>query len=129
MAQERDVTPRRGDAGPSADEDEIEKWRRRIDVIDSQLMSLLNSRSACAVEVGRIKRRLGLPVYSPEREARILERVMRDNPGPLDPAAVKRVFERVIDESRRLERLAAEEPEGATGPGVPGPRRDGREGD
>jgi chorismate mutase len=130
MAQERDVTPRRGDAGPSADEDEIEKWRRRIDVIDSQLMSLLNSRSACAVEVGRIKRRLGLPVYSPEREARILERVMRDNPGPLDPAAVKRVFERVIDESRRLERLAAEEPEGSKGPdGTPGPGSDGREGD
>ena len=48
-------------------------------------MSLLNSRSACAVEIGRIKRRLGLPVYSPEREAWILERVMRENPGPSIP--------------------------------------------
>ena len=117
MAQERDVTRAGGEPEPpSPDHDEIDHWRRRIDLIDGQLMSLLNSRSACAVEIGRIKRRLGLPVYSPEREAWILERVMRDNPGPLDPMAVRRVFERVIDESRRLERLAGEGPV-SDGPG------------
>jgi chorismate mutase len=85
----------------------LDEWRRRIDVIDQQLMGLLSSRSACAVEIGKIKRALGLPVYSPEREVWILERVMRENPGPLDATAVRRVFERIIDESRRLERLAA----------------------
>lgn len=88
---------------------QIEEWRRRIDLIDTQLMQLLNSRSACAVEIGRVKRELGLPVYSPDREAEILERVMRENPGPLDQLAVRRVFERIIDESRRLERLAVHE--------------------
>jgi chorismate mutase len=86
----------------------IAAWRKRIDQIDSQLMGLLNSRSACAVEVGKLKRALGLPIYSAERERAILERVMRENPGPLDPMAVRRVFERIIDESRRLERMAAE---------------------
>lgn len=96
MAQEDDL-----------DQGALEGWRRRIDTIDEQLMRLLNSRSACAVEVGRIKRALGLPIYSPEREASILERVMRENPGPLEPTAVRRVFERIIDEARRLERLAA----------------------
>ena len=68
----------------------------------------MSSRSACAVEIGRLKRHVGLPVYQPEREKRILERVARNNPGPLDSGAVQRVFERVIDESRRLERLAGE---------------------
>ena len=122
MAQERDVTkaaspdtPER----PATDAAEIEAWRRRIDQIDEQLMRLLNSRSACAVEIGRLKRVLGLPVYSPDREAWILERVMRENPGPLDPTAVGRVFERIIDESRRLERLAANETEVSVQP--PGP--------
>jgi chorismate mutase len=100
MAEERDVTEKRDEPA------EIDAWRSRIDTIDEQLVRLLNSRSACAVEIGRLKRRLGLPVYSPEREAWILERVMRDNPGPLEPTAVRRVFERIIDESRRLERLA-----------------------
>ena len=96
------------DPAPEGDA-RIDEWRRRIDSIDDQLMRLLNSRSACAVEIGRIKRALGLPVYSPEREAWILERVARENPGPLDSTAVRRVFERIIDESRRLERIACEE--------------------
>jgi chorismate mutase len=105
-----------GSAGGKADGPdapaELEGWRRRIDLIDEQIMRLLNSRSACAVEIGRLKRKLGLPVYSPEREAQILERVARENPGPLDATAVRRVFERIIDESRRLERLAGEGPSG-----------------
>ena len=58
MAEKRDVTERHG---------QIEDWRRRIDLVDEQLMRLLNSRSACAVELGRIKRSLGLPIYSAER--------------------------------------------------------------
>ena len=96
--------------GPPRDtaRDDIEIWRKRIDLIDDQLSRLLNSRSACAVEIGKIKRALGLPVYSPEREAEILERVSRENPGPLDHTAVRRIFERIIDESRRLERLAGD---------------------
>ncbi len=93
---------------PEADDQALDDWRRRIDTIDEQLMRLLNSRSACAVEIGRIKRARGLAIYSPEREAWILERVMRENPGPLEPTAVRRVFERIIDEARRLERLAGE---------------------
>ena len=115
MADERALTPPRDGPPPEDESKELLAWRRRIDQIDTQLMGLLNSRSACAVEIGRIKRALGLPVYSPEREARILERVMRENPGPLDPTAVKRVFERIIDESRRLERLAVHGEEAAAG--------------
>lgn len=90
---------------------QVDEYRRRIDHIDEQLMMLLNARSACAVEIGRIKRHVGMPVYQPDREKWILERVARNNPGPLDSGAVRRVFERVIDESRRLERLAGEEEE------------------
>ena len=114
MAQERDVKP--AAPGPREEPAALESWRRRIDAIDGQLLALLNSRAACAVEVGRLKRHLGLAVYSPEREAWILERVVRENPGPLDPLAARRLFERVIDESRRLERLASAEPEPESGP-------------
>ena len=91
-------------------EAQVDVLRRRIDQIDDQLMRLLNSRSACAVEIGRIKRQIGMAVYQPEREKWILERAEKNNPGPLDSGAVRRVFERVIDESRRLERLAASDP-------------------
>jgi chorismate mutase len=97
-----------GTAPKEPAEAHVEELRRRIDQIDDQLMKLLNSRSACAVEIGRLKRKIGMPVYQPGREKWILERVERNNPGPLDRGAVRRVFERVIDESRRLERLAGE---------------------
>ena len=120
MANERDVTPL------TTVPPEVDGLRRRIDVIDDQLMKLLNSRSACAVEIGRLKRRFGMAVYQPDREAWILERVEVNNPGPLDSGAVRRVFERVIDEGRRLERLAQQESERvgrARGP-VP-PEREG----
>ena len=94
---------------------QVADYRQRIDQIDDQLMKLLNARSACAVEIGRIKRRIGMALYQPDREKWILDRVARNNPGPLDSGALRRVFERVIDESRRLERLAGEreEKEGA----------------
>jgi chorismate mutase len=101
---------------------QIEDYRKRIDQIDEQLMKLFNARSACAVEIGRLKRLVGLPVYQPDREKWILERVARNNPGPLDSGAVRRVFERVIDESRRLERLAGEEQARA---GEPASKREG----
>jgi len=103
VTERSDGPPRDGEV-----REDIERWRKRIDTIDDQLSRLLNSRSACAVEIGKIKRALGLPVYSPEREAEILERVSRENPGPLDHTAVRRIFERIIDESRRLERLAGD---------------------
>ena len=103
-AEERPEDP----AVAAREEAQVNDLRRRIDQIDDQLMKLLNSRSACAVEIGRIKRHIAMPVYQPEREKWILDRVERNNPGPLDSGAVRRVFERVIDESRRLERLAGE---------------------
>jgi len=100
--------PPEDEAARQREEGRVSDLRRRIDQIDDQLMKLLNSRSACAVEIGRIKRQIGLPVYQPDREKWILDRAERNNPGPLDSGAVRRVFERVIDESRRLERLAGE---------------------
>lgn len=84
----------------------IEDWRRRIDEIDRRLVELLNERSRCAIEIGQMKRSLGLPVYQPDREQEILANVERLNPGPLADTAVRRLFERVIDEARSLERMA-----------------------
>ena len=86
--------------------DPIDELRQRIDEIDEQLVRLLNARAECALAIGREKRVLGLEVYQPAREKDVLEHVQTINQGPLDDRAVKRLFERVIDEARRLERLA-----------------------
>lgn len=87
-------------------EDELDELRARIDMLDEALVRLLNARAACAVEIGRAKEARGLAVYQPEREREVLEHVTSLSNGPLDPAAIRRLFERIIDEARRLERLA-----------------------
>ena len=85
---------------------ELEGWRKRIDEIDQQILKLLNERSRCAVEIGHIKKGLKLPAWSPDREMQILRNVVKANAGPLDDAAIRRLFERIIDEARSLERHA-----------------------
>jgi chorismate mutase-like protein len=85
---------------------DIDHWRERIDEVDMQLLRLLNERARYALEIGEIKHRQKLPIHVPEREKWIYENVQRLNQGPLSNAAVRRLFERIIDESRRLEKEA-----------------------
>lgn len=84
----------------------IDSWRRKIDKIDRKLVELLNERSRCALEIGRLKRTLSMPLYQPDREREILESVERANRGPLPDTAVRRLFERILDEARAVERTA-----------------------
>jgi len=87
---------------------DVTDWRTRIDEIDRQLVKLLNERSQCAVEIGHLKKTMDLPAWQPQREAEILRNVVKANEGPLDDAAIRRLFERIIDEARSLERHSME---------------------
>ena len=84
----------------------LNDWRRRIDDLDKKLVELLNERSRCALEIGKIKQAEHIPLYQPEREREVLENAERNNSGPLTDAAIRRLFERIIDEARSAERLA-----------------------
>ncbi len=86
---------------------ELTRLRDAIDRVDEVLVKLLNQRAKYAVEIGEIKGLLALPIYAPEREKEVLQRVERTSAGPLQDAAVRRLFERIIDESRRVERESA----------------------
>ena len=84
----------------------VDELRQQIDAIDDQLVGLLNQRAECALAIGRIKRVHGLPMYQPEREKEVLRRVSAASAargGPLGADAIKRLFERIIDEARSLE--------------------------
>ena len=90
--------------------EDIEPLRVRIDEIDRQLVEMLNARSALANHIGRIKKILGLAIYDPSREKEVLASVIRASKGPLPDAAIRRLFERVIDETRSLERQRYQDP-------------------
>ena len=92
-------------------EADMEPWRERIDVLDRALLQIMNERVKCANAIGAIKKKLGMPVYVPSREEDVLRNAIAGNTGPLSDAAVRRLFERVIDETRSLERHKYQEEE------------------
>ncbi len=83
---------------------DIDTIRKKINQLDNDLLRIFNERAALALEIGEVKKRLNLPIYDPKREKLIFERIQKANNGPLDNSAIIRLFERVIDESRSLER-------------------------
>ena len=86
----------------------LEEYRVLIDDLDRRLVDLLNQRTRVVEDIGRIKRAAQLPIYEPKREDQVFANVMESNPGPLPSEAVKRIFERIIDEMRVVQKLKME---------------------
>jgi chorismate mutase-like protein len=82
--------------------------RRNIDRIDVQLVALLNERTRIVERIGEVKREFAMPVYEPKREDEVFRNVTEANHGPLPPDAVRRIFERVVDEMRTLQKTRME---------------------
>jgi chorismate mutase-like protein len=83
----------------------LDDLRNDIDRVDEVLVRLLNERARVACEIGRLKKAQGVDIYQPEREKQVLEHVRNVAvEGPLGADAIARLFERIIDEARRLER-------------------------
>ena len=87
-------------------------FRDRIDDLDRRILELLSERTRIVEEIGRVKRHLSLPIYEPRREDEVFENVTSHNTGPLSAEGVKRVFERIIDEMRNVQRLRMLEKDG-----------------
>jgi chorismate mutase len=93
-----------------AEELSLEALREEIDKIDEVIVRLLDRRARCAYAIGRIKSEKGLPIYEPQREATVIGRVKELNlmlGGPLDEQAIVRLYERIMDEARRIQRIEA----------------------
>ena len=87
---------------------DLSDWRTRIDEADRKLVALLSRRAHCVLEIAKLKKALGLPIYEPQREDEIFRNVASANGGPLDQGALRRVFERIIDECRSIQRRPME---------------------
>ncbi len=82
---------------------DLDHWRGKIDELNGQLVDLLNERARCAIEVGKLKNKQGLPMFAPDRETSVLNQLKELNDGPLSDEAVQRIFRQIIDEALRLE--------------------------
>lgn len=81
----------------------LEQLRTEIDDIDRQLVDLLNRRADLVLGVKAAKERGRIDIYSPAREAQILERVRKLAEGGNFPvAALERTFTAIISATRSL---------------------------
>ena len=83
---------------------DIADWRKKIDDLDRRLVELLSQRASAAVEIGRLKRNTKLPIYEPERERIVFQNVQEMNRGPLPGQDLVRIFERIIDVMRNIQK-------------------------
>ncbi len=83
---------------------DIEDWRKQIDELDQKLVALLSERARAAVEIGKLKRNTSLPIYEPDRERIVFENVQGVNPGPLPGRDLVRIYERIIDVMRNIQK-------------------------
>jgi chorismate mutase len=83
----------------------LDEFRVSIDAVDRRIVDLLNERTRVVEEIGRVKRHSELPIYEPKREEQVFANITGHNQGPLTPEAVRRIFERIIDEMRTIQRV------------------------
>lgn len=83
---------------------DIEDWRKKIDDVDRQLVSLLSERARAAIAIGKLKRDTSMPIYEPDRERIVFENVQGANPGPLPGRDLVRIYERIIDVMRNIQK-------------------------
>lgn len=83
---------------------DIADWRVKIDELDRKLVALLSERARAAQEIGRLKRNTAMPIYEPDRERIVLANVQEQNHGPLPDRDLARIFERIMDVMRNIQK-------------------------
>ena len=82
---------------------QLAQLREAIDTVDAEILRLVASRVELVLSIAEFKRAQQMPVYDPDRERSVIDRLLGLAPANLDPQLVRRIFERIIDESRRVE--------------------------
>jgi chorismate mutase-like protein len=83
---------------------DIADWRKQIDETDKKLVELLSQRAQAAHEIGKLKKTASMPIYEPDREHSVFENVTKVNRGPLTNRDLLRIYERIIDIMRQIQR-------------------------
>jgi chorismate mutase/prephenate dehydratase len=82
----------------------LDELRKKIDELDEQIVALLNQRANVVVEIGKIKQQSNTPIYVPDREKIVLDKVRSLNKGPLPDRCLEAVYRELMSGSFALER-------------------------
>lgn len=84
-------------------DEQLADLRVRIDAVDQQLLDLINQRARLAQAVGEVKKLDGSPVFRPDREAQVIDRVKAQNPGPVREDSLAPIWREIMSACRALE--------------------------
>src|SRR5438477_4219392 len=90
-----------------SDTDPLNPLREKIDELDHKIVELLNVRARIVVDIGKIKHQVGSPVYAPDREKIVLERIRAANKavgGPLPNSCLEAIYRELMSGSFALEK-------------------------
>lgn len=82
----------------------LEELRKKIDDVDHQLVQLLNERARVVVDIGKLKSKTDGPVYAPDREKQVLEKIVKANAGPLPDKCLVAIWRELMSGSFFLEK-------------------------
>lgn len=77
--------------------------RKKIDVIDAKLVKLLSDRAKITQHIGEIKTKGNKPVYAPDREKKVFDKIKSLNRGPLSDESLMAVYREIMSGSLKLE--------------------------
>jgi chorismate mutase/prephenate dehydratase len=88
----------------SASDRLLDDLRVRIDALDARIVELLNERANLVVQIGQLKQQNNLPIYAPDRERAVLEKIRQLNKGPLPNRCLEAVWRELMSGSFALEK-------------------------
>ncbi len=89
---------------PLAGEQSLEPLRQQIDELDGKIVDLLNARAEIVVQIGKLKQQHNAPIYSPDREKMVMEKVRKLNHGTLPDRCLEAVYRELMSGSFALEK-------------------------
>lgn len=91
-------------SGPQTPSHSLDQLRSQIDSLDTKIVELLNDRAKVVVEIGKLKQANSSPIYAPDREKAVMERVRKLNQGPLANRCLEAVYRELMSGSFALEK-------------------------
>ena len=82
----------------------IPEHRKAIDKLDAEIVKLLNERTKHVLEIGEIKLKAGEEIYAPHREQAVLDRVCKQNSGPITNESLRAIYREIMSSALSLEK-------------------------
>lgn len=81
----------------------LSELRQQIDTVDQKIIRLLNQRAKTAVQIGQAKQKGNRQTYAPDREQKVLNKIVRANEGQFPNQALRNVYREVLSACRAMQ--------------------------